>query len=456
MMKIFNKKDKIIIIMKTVIFSIIILLVIINISLKNKMTIYELIYFNYLLFLINNAGLVTQNKLGSYLLEYMTNDQIGILNHRKLKEKYGQYVETYIITNEKNYYILDEDLAIKILENSPINFNAGILKEEFFKNVMPLNLGIAKCDNFNKISKCPWIKLRKFNDNIMGLSTLNNLEKNIYEVLNNLENPPLDINDWKLLSYRITSSILFGTPYLDGILKEFYNEYEKPNFLKSKYYKKYEEIIKKNMNNQYSLLKNMYNLSSEIDYQSFMDQIPHIFAPTIFMINFLIPNLLCIILNFNEIYEKLIEEINKEDFKIINKNSYLHYCVIEHIRMFNTININIQRTAKYEMNLTNELKVKKGDQIFILFSSILRSSKIFKNPDIYEPDRWKNKKITDQDIVFGIGRQKCISVNFTPLIYKYIIYNLLKNYKLVIKEPILKTREIYNINPFKIRFENSK
>ena len=102
-----------------------------------------------------------------------------------------------------------------------------------------------------------------------------------------------------------------------------------------------------------------------------------------------LPNLLCIILNFEDIYEKLLSEINYKEFDIHNKNTFLHYCVIEHIRLFNTININIQRTVKHDM-IYNGIKFKENDQIFILFSSILRNKEEFHNPDYFIPERWEN------------------------------------------------------------------
>ena len=76
-----------------------------------------------------------------------------------------------------------------------------------------------------------------------------------------------------------------------------------------------------------------------------------------------------IILNSDNIYNRIIKEINDEHFFIFSKESYLHYCVIEHFRLFNTININIQRTVNKDM-IYNNIKLKKGNQIFILLNEI--------------------------------------------------------------------------------------
>ena len=76
----------------------------------------------------------------------------------------------------------------------------------------------------------------------------------------------------------------------------------------------------------------------------------------------------------------------------------------------------------YGMNL------KSGDQIFILFSSILRNPDDFSDPDTFNPDRWSTKDIKSQNMVFGIGPQQCPSINITPLYYKIIIHRLLTNF----------------------------
>ena len=91
-------------------------------------------------------------------------------------------------------------------------------------------------------------------------------------------------------------------------------------------------------------------------------------------------------------------------------------------------------------------------EYFILFSSILRDEKLFNNPDKFIPERWYGKSIEQQDFVFGVGPQQCPSKRISPIFYKAIIYHLLTNYKYKSVQPILKSRELHFINPYKIRF----
>ena len=95
---------------------------------------------------------------------------------------------------------------------------------------------------------------------------------------------------------------------------------------------------------------------------------------------------------------------------------------------------------------------KQGDQLFMGFANILRDETLFKNPDEYNPDRWLNKPIEEQNIVFGIGPQQCPSRNISPVYYKAIIYNLFKNYSYKLFQPKLTNRNLYFINPYNIKF----
>ena len=391
------------------------------------MSFYELVEYNYKLFLINNAGITYLNKNGSKILDLCTNDPLLIKMHRYLNKKYGKIIVTYIITKSKNYYILDTTLAKKILNDSPKLFNAGQIKENFFKKFMPYNVGISKCTT-NK--DCPWKKRRIFNENVLGT------DQNVpffsciqHIIIKHIKKPLLNISDFKKASFDIVSEIIYG---FDNkvILKEFINKINSGlNITTTNFYDIYIKQLHSSYNTSSKCSLLYYaNMYKNDNLKIIDNQIPHWFGPFIFIISFLIPNLLCIILNSNHIYNKLITEIKNEKFSIFSKKSYLHYCVIEHIRLFNTININIQRTVKKNMEY-NGIYFTEGDQVFILFSSILRDKREFKNPDQFIPERWKERKITEQNIVFGIGPQHCPSKQITPIFYKAIIYHLLKTYK---------------------------
>jgi hypothetical protein len=418
----------------------IIILFFINYS-PNYMTLYENCYFNYLLFLISKAGIVYLDKYWSSILENFTGDHLALKNHRKLRSKYGNYVKAYIISNTTNIYILNPTIAKRILEMSPLYFDSGLIKKRLFDSIMPNNVGTSTCNK----SACPWKKLRKFNEDVLSTNKTHSYILNY--ILSKIEftTIPKDHNDWNILAFNITSNILFGDYNSVHILRLFYKNYTKPDFLNSNEYLNYKNYIMKYIDKE-CLIGIMYKNSVGLSKSEFLDQIPHIFAPSIFMVEFLIPIFLATILNSSTIFGKILKEISN-NFDIFSKSSFLHYCIIEHIRLFNTININIQRTSKFNISIDN-IDFKIGDQVFILFSSILRDT--FQSGDKFIPNRWYNKNL-DQNIVFGVGSQKCVSINYTPIIYKALAIKLLPIYKGV-NTKIDISKDLYYINPFNLVF----
>lgn len=434
-----------------------------NLTYQNErlMSLTEILRFNIKLVLISKAGLIDTKQTQSKILQILSNDEIMIKFHRELQTKYKtkynkQFIRTYILTNDYNYYILDPELAKKILEDSPFLFSAGKIKEEFFNRTMPNNLGIAKCKDLDNPSKgCPWKNMRVFNENVLGTKNENNFFDCINGIVNrHITKPLLTINDFKIASNNIVCQTLFGENgenlcIFEKIHYEFINN---KDVLKTKFYQNYKNHLHKSYKKAPKCSLNyLVNNYQNNNYDVIDDQIPHWTGPFRFIISYLIPNLLCIILNFDDIKQKLMTEFKQKKFDIDSKHSYLHYCVIEHIRMFNTININMQRTANKTMKY-NGLNLVKGDQIFILFSSILRDPKLFSEPDNFKPERWVNKDIESQNIVFSVGPQQCPSKNITPLYYKTIIYRLLTKFAYNGVEPKLKSKKITYINPYDIKF----
>lgn len=438
--------------MKYRVIFIILILVLLNLNIKDWMTPIEILEFNLKLYLISNVGFIDQDEKNAKLLNLLTNDEILIKFHRRLEKKYKFYIKSYIITNKTNIYILNTELAKKILNDSPLLFDAGLLKENSFKIFMPKNLGISKCNSKNN---CPWKKRREFNENVLGTQQESPFFKNIYKIISkHINSPLLTLKDYKKISSKIIDESLFGFSNNHCLLRKINNQFAyNTNVTKTLDFKKYTNYLNKGYNeSEENSLLDLANKFKNENLNITNDQIPHWFSPFIFIINYLIPNLLCILLNDKNKLNKLKKEINNKNFNLYSKNSYLHYCVIEHIRLFNTININIQRTVKKNMVYEN-IEMKKRDQIFILFSSILRDEKIFENPDQFIPERWINKSVKSQEIVFGVGPQICPSKNITPIYYKCFIYILLNKYNYTDASPKLKNKEIYFINPYDIKFE---
>lgn len=421
---------------------------------ENNLTVAETIELNYKLYLIKSAGLIDLNKNKTRQMLFFMNDPLCIKFFRRMFNKYGDWVYGDIITNARNILILSPELSKKILDDSPFLFNAGYLKRDFFLHIMPNNLGISECDR-NQL-KCPWKKRREFNDKSLGFKKATPFFRDLVNIVNdNLLEMPTNIKMWKEVAKNITALIITGnkdekTKYL---IQKFiylgYNEKLTIEF-KREFYKYMDECAKKCGDNNLLHYTKIYRND---DLKVIHDQLPHWFAPFCFMITYLIPNFICIILNFDDIKDKIMKEISCEQFNIFSKKTYIHYCVIEHIRLFNTNNINLQRTAKMDMDYEG-ISIKKNDQIFILLSNILRDKNKFNKPDNYIPERWESKSVKDQSIVFGVGPQVCPSTNISPVLYKAILIQILKKFKTVeCIYPKLNKRSMHFINPFDIQFK---
>lgn len=426
----------------------ILIIIILFIIILNKITnnIYkikftELIRLCLNLFLIAKSGFVNLNKNYCYFNNKYNNDSKNLILHKKLSKKIK--ILKFPIINY--YYICNNNLIRKIFALSPHYFGPGNGKKKLFNLFMKNNVGISEGNL--------WELRREFNEKSLDTKAYNKLSFKIFDNINKINFNPSNYNQFNSYSWIITNKLIFDNYNMIDELKKYSklviagkDLYKCPfmNFYKNKINNIYNNI------NSTSILNNfkINNNNKEIDY---IDQIPHCFGPFNFIITNFIPSLLCIILNFDNIKNKILKEINNINFNIYSKSTYLHFCIIEHIRMYNTISINADRTVLEDIEIDG-IKFKKGQNLILLNTALLFDEEIYDEPNKYNPDRWKNKTINEQNEVFGHGKQQCPSINITPLIYKSIIINLLKkNIKLV--EPKIKYEDCDKLLPFDIKFE---
>ena len=422
------------------------LLMLLTLTLTLSPILVDTIELNYKLFLISSAGLIYLDPQWSSILENMTSDPILIKLHRKLlnKNRHNGIIRINIGFTP-HHYVLDPNLAKQVLLCSPKFFSAGKAKHDLFIKIMPNNVGISTGEE--------WCRRREFNECVLGARSINSggpLSAKSDRLLTafrviDKRRPPLNIDDFRSLSFDIAEKMIFGEK--NGYTREFISMAvnDIPMF-GSPFFKQYTDYLVTGLNRQLDL-----ECKHDLEENVVSDQVPHWFSPFIFISTFLIPNFLCVILSFPEVHQKVLECINSEDFDIYSKRNYLHYCTIEHIRLFNTININIQRTANQDLKL-GSTEIKRGDQLFILFSSILRDESQFVEPDQFIPTRWIERSLSDQDIVFGVGPQQCPSRQITPVFYKLFISTLLRIHNYGLVYPQIKDRNLYFINPFTIKF----
>lgn len=396
----------------------------------------------------------------TYLKQFYKNDPLMINFYYKLKNKYGNIaiVDTYI---KKLYIILDADLSKKILNLNENKIQFSIFKKIFFLKIMKNNLALTKGKERNE--------KRLINENLFGTNKNCPLLNNIKLIIkNNLKILPKNHNDFDNIALKIISEIITGNlnnkinknNLLE--LKKTFNYIEKDTDLS--FFGFFNKLTNHNNVNIYcnTVLKN-YNYKSliysflkeceknNINTDILKDEISHWIIPMYSILSFMIPILLHMILSSKELYDKILQDIDSPNFYIENKRSYLHYIVIEHLRLFNIINIHTIRNTVEDINIDN-FKLKKNSEILILFSSILRNPSQFYLPNKFYPERWDKKSIEEQNIVFGVGQQRCPSINFTPMIYKLYIFLSLKQYKPNFTKNYNLNNLPHFINAFKLKF----
>tara|TARA_B110000208_G_scaffold16130_1_gene19294 strand:+ start:6174 stop:7385 length:1212 start_codon:yes stop_codon:yes gene_type:complete len=397
--------------------------------------------------LLSNKGSEWNNKY--YLnIKNLFNDPTSLYIHNKLRKKYGSYINIYIITLGRTKYILDTKLIRKIFNISPETklLTAGLGKQQFGNSFMKNNVAGVTGKN--------WKIKREFNEKSFDTKYYDKLSYNIINIINKNIDYPKNIAEFKNFAYTLCNNLIYGNKDSSlNLIKDFRKNYINTgkNIYKCPFFNKYKNLSKNIKIDDTNILKNFRKFNFDDKKIDLIDQIPHCIVPFIIMFSFLLPSLLIIIYNFKNIKNKILYEINN-NVNIYSKHTYLHYFVIEHIRMFNPINLaGADRLVLQDFEIDG-IKFKKGDNLFTTFTPIRFDSNIYNNPNLFIPERWKNKTIDEQNEVFGIGPQQCPSVNISPLIYKCLIIKFLKNktYKLI--RPIILYNNIIKINPYDINF----
>ena len=143
---------------------------------------------------------------------------------------------------------------------------------------------------------------------------------------------------------------------------------------------------------------------------------------------------------------------------IFTNNNYLHFFVMEIIRLYNQVFI-LQRQVSQDLNIGN-LNLKAGDQINLLFAFYMRDPNIYPRPDSFFPLRWINESHIRWDLgqhPFSSGSQTCPARNLALHIAKFLIYRLFTDpnykYSLINKLHLDFDNMPQIINPYCLQFQ---
>ena len=181
------------------------------------------------------------------------------------------------------------------------------------------------------------------------------------------------------------------------------------------------------LSKKYYLLE-LKSITNEIE-QELVNQIPHWIFPIVGLISINMPRMLLFLCNHQQIFQKLIEEINSieniENAKQIHDSTYIRYCLLETFRLNNPV-VTTFRTLLTDYYF-DQFFFKKGEQFLILNNPVLRDPITFKHPNQYIPERWTQQlENSYQSIMFNQGPQKCPGKELTILLMGIFLVNYLK------------------------------
>lgn len=123
------------------------------------------------------------------------------------------------------------------------------------------------------------------------------------------------------------------------------------------------------------------------------------------------------------------------DFDTVGKMEYLTNCIKETLRMYPPL-VMLMRQALEDVEVTSEGKkyiIPKGDMVITSPAVQSRMPSVFKNPDLFDPDRFgpdrNEHKPPFAYLGFGAGRHACLGQQFGVLQVKTLMSVLLRNFK---------------------------
>ncbi|KAF2068082.1 hypothetical protein CYY_010592, partial [Polysphondylium violaceum] len=143
-------------------------------------------------------------------------------------------------------------------------------------------------------------------------------------------------------------------------------------------------------------------------------------------------NLLTFIFYLLSIHKDIQDSIYNEIKNIENIDSIppvIEWVINETLRLFPPAPM-IGRSSTKQDILPNGIKIPKDTLILVSVYALQRDSKIWKDPNNFNPYRWRECKNVEEFIPFSSGARICVGQKFALLEAKIIIFKLLKQFKL--------------------------
>ena len=400
--------------------------------------------------IIISRGILVPNCFWYTVSQKLVKDGSGIDLFYKLKKKssvpvtYMFGVKTYIITRQSDIKT--------ILDNSPYPFGPGTLKYTFFKSFMKDNVGVSV--------GCPWKKRRLLNEKVLDTDSLHkfgdkfNRDTQTAININLIKNNGIRkivYNDFVKMAQMMGSLIIFNTT---DVPEGVFDIFKEANTTRAFYSDL--SISKKTRDSYINYLKSQIAnprgeslvelcVENESSVYEIIQQIPHFIFPIVGLYLTTIPRLLLMFSNHSRVFQKVVDEINKQQENMgadeIYNLTYLRKCVLEILRLNNPV-VTTFRTVLKDLKLGDN-NFKKGSQLLILNNPILRTPSFFKEPDKYIPERWtKDMEQSYYAISFNQGPQMCPAKELAIYLVQCFMVNFIKQTGLTRDIRKLKTSKI--------------
>lgn len=342
-----------------------------------------------ILLLILNRGLIVQNQLWWKLCDLI------LPTHRldQIFDKYRHGTHYINIIVNKFRVVNNIDEINTILYNSPIRYRTGFLKLNFFKNLMPNNVGVIAQDHNHTVIK--WQEMRKFNEQILETNMthsqlITHYKDQIINICNNSE-IPLSREYFINIADQIVKLLLFGHMNVSNIilpgsklydLPNIFNLLSAPDHTQIVSRCRWKKIIKNTQIKPISLLGQIKDLDDQ--QLEVYDQIPHWIFPIYGVITSALIRALLLDQNYNK------------------KNIPTRNILLETFRLYSPV------TTLFRKDMETD------EEILILLQMILRDKRYFENPHSFYPERFNDKKLEYKtySLMFAHGPQVCPGKNF--------------------------------------------
>lgn len=401
------------------------------------------IRFNVMAFIILKRGFITQDCKWWNISDKFLKDASGIQLYNELKAKDEPFVKMNLFGTPL-FMVFNDEYARDILDNSPYIFGVGTLKFNFFRSFMHLNVGVSE--------GCPWAYRRKLNEFVLSTDEPFPRYHQIYvSYLHRLlkHHPkPSNYEEFRFLSRKMAMKIVFNE---EGEMPDYiFDIFAEANIFRALFVDidlpskpEYVEYIKRAYANPKPdslvyLAKKFGASEKEV-----LHQVPHWIFPLAGLLVLASRNLV-LLCNDSKDMVKARKAAYNDDY------NYLRKVVMETFRL-NAPVVTMFRTLLKDYNL-GPYHFEKDTQFVIFTNPVLRNSKVWKDPNSFDPDRWTiPMESSNYALSFGQGPQRCPGKEMAIFLSIEFIKYILINYDIVSCEPKIDTKDVPQmINPCKV------